>query len=503
MNITSLNFFIFLVTSVLIYWVFPKKFKWFVLLVASIVFFLCASEWQMLLYLFASVTSVYIATRLMAEKCKTERGKKWVLVLTILIIFGILATLKWINIFPKTINLFGSLFDINLGLTTINLIAPIGISYYTLSLCSYLVDAYRGACQPEKNFLKVTTFACYYPALVSGPIMRFSEMSKELFVSKKFRYEYFLMGFERFIYGLMKKMVIADNLAAVVRSVYGSDPTTISGGLVAVATIAYAIQVYMDFSGCMDIVIGVSKMYGVKLPENFDSPFFSQNLSEFWRRWHITLGTWGKDYIMYPLLKSAKFQKLGKFCKAKFGKKVGKLLPTLLAVLALWLVIGIWHGTDYKYIFAAGIVPFVYFASGQIFEGLFKKIVKVFHIRTENFSFRLFQSLRTFALMCCLWFFACLPQLTAAKGFLKTFLRPTPITDFARLPQIPWILFVMCLVVWVVDYLNYKGINVAEKFHMQGWIFKWLCLLALIVVILVFGIYGPNYNVNDFIYGEF
>lgn len=503
MSITSVNFFIFLIISVFTYWVTPKKIKWLVLLVASMVFFLCASEWQMLFYLFVSVISVYIATRLMVGRCKADRRRKGILILTILVIFGILATLKWINIFPKTINLFGSLFSVNLGLETINLIAPIGISYYTLSLCSYLVDVYRKAYSPEKNFFKVAAFACYYPALVSGPIMRFSEMSNELFIPKRFRYEYFLVGFERFIFGLMKKMVIADNLAIVVRSVYGADPATVSGGMVIVATMAYAIQVYMDFSGCMDIVMGASKMYGVGLPENFDSPFFSQNLSEFWRRWHITLGAWGKDYIMYPLLKSNGFQKIGKFCKAKFGKKAGKLVPMLLAVLILWLVIGIWHGTDYKYIFAAGVVPFVYFAIGQIFDGFFKRMVSFFHIRTENFSFRLFQSLRTFGLMCCLWFFACLPQLTAAKGFIKAFLKPTSLVDFARLPEVPWILFVMCLIVGVVDYLNYKGVNVVERFHAQGWIFRWLCLLVLIAIILIFGVYGPNYNANDFIYGGF
>ncbi len=505
MSITSLNFFLFLITTVVIYWLCPKKIRYIILLISNVIFFLCASEWKMLFYLLASVTAVYIGTRLIAEKCKSDRQKKVVLVITLMVVFGILATLKWINIFPKTINLFGELFNVNFGLNTINLIAPIGVSYYTLSLASYLVDVYRTTYVAEKNYLKVATFACYYPALVSGPIMRFNEMREGLFGEKKFSYDYFYLGFERFIYGLMKKMVIADNLAPVVQSVYGAEggASAVSGGLMVVATAAYAIQVYMDFSGCMDIVLGASTMYGVKLPENFDSPFFSKTLSEFWRRWHITLGTWGKDYVMYPLLKSAGFQKMGRGLKKRFGKKVSRIVPTLIAVLALWLIIGIWHGTDYKYIFAAGIVPWVYFAGGQIFDGLFNKLRELLHISKDNLGFKVFQVLRTFAMMCCLWFFACIPHLKDAPQYIKAVLRMSGLPEFANLPHVPWILFVMCAVVGLVDYLNYKGINVPVKFHEQWWVFRWVVLLVLIVVILVFGAYGPTYNVNDFIYGGF
>ena len=339
--------------------------------------------------------------------------------------------------------------------------------------------------------------------MISGPFVRYNYMEKELFEAKKFNWDNIFLGFYRIIYGLMKKLVIADQLGIFVNAVF-DNYTTYTGFYIIIAVILYAIQIYADFSGCMDIVYGASKMYGIDLLENFDSPFFSKNLSEFWRRWHISLGTWAKDYIMYPLLKSDLFQKLGKKCKKDFGKKAGKLIPTVLAILILWLLIGLWHGTSFRYIFAAGILPWIYLTLGQIFEDSIKRLTKKLHIKTNCFSFRLFQSLRTFGLMCIVWLIACSPSLLGSLDVIKHIFVFFDTTIISELPQLPSkIILLCCILVLVVDYLNYKGINVFEKFKDQNIWFRWFILFALIIIILIFGAYGPGYDASEFIYGGF
>lgn len=503
MSIVSFSFFVFLFITVIVYYICSKKHRWIVLLISSILFFLFSSSWKLLLYLIFGILTTYIGTNYMQKKCKTEKQKKITMIVTLVSILTILFILKYINIFPMTFNLFGKLFHLNFTFGMISLLAPLGVSYYTLSLTGYIIDIYRGAYEPQKNIFKLGLFACYYPIMISGPIVRYKTMEKELFESKSFSYDNLFQGFERFIYGLMKKLVIADQLAPFVRTVF-NNYTHYTGIYIIIAVILYAIQIYADFSGCMDIVNGASKMYGITLLENFDSPFFSKNLSEFWRRWHISLGTWSKDYIMYPLLKSNVFQKLGKSCKKKFGKKIGKMIPTILSILILWLLIGLWHGASYKYIFAAGILPWIYLTVSQLLENPIEKFTQKLNIRTNCFSFRLFQSLRTIVLMCLIWLFACSPSLGQSIQVIKNIFVLSRVTLFEELPQLPInILLLTGGLVLVVDYLKYKGINVIEKFQQQNWWFRWGILLMIITIILIYGAYGPGYNASDFIYGGF
>lgn len=503
MRITSFNFLIFLFFSLLIFYIFPKKYRWFALLGISVLFFLLSSSWKLLLYMLFGIVVTYIGSNWIEKRSKTEKNKKIVLFLTLFLIVGELAILKYINIIPTTANIFGRLFNLNFTFGTLNLLAPLGISYYTLSLIGYVVDVYRTTSKAQTNILKHALFVCYYPLLISGPVVRYNHMEKEFFEKREFDWNNLIVGFERIIFGLLKKMVIADQLFRVVNEIF-VNYNYYTGGYLIVAVILYAIQIYADFSGCMDIVIGASKMYGVNLPENFDSPFFSKNLSEFWRRWHISLGKWGKDYIMYPLLKSNVFQKLGKKCKATFGKKIGKLIPTIISILILWLFIGIWHGASYKYIFAAGILPWIYLTLGQILETPIKKLTEKLHIKTECFSFRLFQSLRTFGFMCIIWLFACSPSLRESIYIIKNIFIHASVFLRVDLPQIPImpILF-SCGMVLIVDYLNYKKIDVAKKFGEQNLLFRWIILFTFIIIILIYGAYGPGYNPTDFIYGGF
>ena len=516
MTITSLYFFVFLMVSVVLYYVFPKKYRWISLLAASLFFFLQTSLYTAGYFLFGTLAA-YICTRLIDEKCKSDKSKKITLTIGIACEVILLFILKYINLIPNTFNAFGNLFNLNLHFTTINLIAPIGISYYSLSIWSYMVDVYRTAINAEKNYFKLALFACYYPCLVSGPIIRYPDMKKEFFEIRKLDWDNIFIGSHRIIYGLLKKMVIADHLAIIVNAVFDA-PETYSGILIILGVIMYAVQIYCDFSGCMDIIIGASKLYGIKLPENFESPFFSRNLSEFWRRWHITLGQWGKDYIMYPLLKSEKFQKLGKKTKKKFGKKIGKKIPAILSIFVLWLIIGIWHGASYKYIFAAGILPWIYFSLSELFSPVIEKFTKKLNINTKTFGFHLFQSCRTLFLMLIIWFFALAPSFMQTTNLFKcvlhifnkqgiiSFLDNYLLfgsTDILEILLKYFIIVISAIGLILTDYLKYTGMNVGERFNKQPFWFRYIIIFGMIGIIMLYGVYGPGYNSADFIYGGF
>lgn len=514
MAITSLNFFIFLGITTILYYLFPKKSRWIALLIFSVTFFALASI-EVAWYFAIGVVSIYVGARLIGEKLKSDKSKKIVLIATIACNVAMLFLLKYINIFPNTVNGFGNLFNIDTHMGTINLIAPIGISYYTLSMISYLVDVYWLTIPAEKNFFKLMLFSCYYPCLVSGPFIRYPMMKEEFFGNRELDWNNIFKGFHRIVFGLLKKMVIADNLAIIVNAIF-ADTDTYSGVFIVVGVVMYAFQIYCDFSGCMDIVIGASKLYGVKLPENFESPFFSQNLSEFWRRWHITLGNWGKDYIMYPLLKSESFQKLGKKTKKKFGKKLGKKIPVFLSILILWLVIGIWHGASYRYIFAAGVLPWIYLTSSELLNDKFVLLTEKLHIKTKSWWFRVFQSLRTLTMMCIVWLFALAPSFTDSfflladifkfdASVVKPFILENIVVDHSKTAVlIKWtIILVTVIGVAVVDYLKYKEVDVAEKFNNLNFVLRYILLFAMLIVTLMFGVYGPGYVPADFIYGGF
>ena len=504
MSIVSFNYIIFLFITAVIYYFFPKKHRWTILLLSSIFFFIKAvSDWKLFLYPLSAIMVSYFGSILIYKNNDNNKHKKFYLYITLSLVLGTLVLLKWFNIIPMTLNLFGKILGINVNFLELYILAPLGISYYTLSLIGYIADVYIGTYKPERNIFKFTLFVMYYPILISGPFVRFSKMKMELFGEKEFQFSNIFLGFERIIYGFMKKLVIADTLSPFVKMVF-SDYKTFSGYYIIIALFLYAIQIYCDFSGCMDIVIGASKIYGINLDENFNSPLLSRNLSEFWRRWHISLGLWGKDYIMYPLLKSNFFQKMGKNLKDIFGKKTGKLITTLIPIFILWLLIGIWHGASYKYIFCAGILPWLYLACGQIFDEPIKKFNKMFHINTDCFSFQLFCIIRTIIFMCFIWLFACSPNLYESVEIIKNIFIIHDTYLFSALPQLPkLVLFVTLSLVFLVDYYNYKGIDLFLKFQQQNVIFKYIFVFGIIYIILMHGAYGPGYNAVDFIYGGF
>ena len=242
---------------------------------------------------------------------KRDAGKKKILSLTLIINFGILVYFKFFSSFAMILS---KVMDSQLGSSS--LIMPIGISFYTFQATGYLIDVYRGLVPASTSYPKFLLFMSYFPQLTQGPISKYSDLMPQLTEGHDFEYKNFILGFQRVLWGYFKKMVIADNLAMVVATIFAS-PDQYFGIYVPFAILMYSIQIYADFSGGIDIIMGFSKMMGINLTENFNRPFFAKSLSEFWQRWHITLGAWMRDYVFYPIAFSKRHKNLTRKLRKK------------------------------------------------------------------------------------------------------------------------------------------------------------------------------------------
>jgi D-alanyl-lipoteichoic acid acyltransferase DltB (MBOAT superfamily) len=505
MTILSAQFLLFFFASLVVYRLIPARMRWMALLAFSLSFFTIVSGWKMLPYLAFGAFVTYAGARAIGGEGRTERQKKAILVATVCLTVGELAALKSLNIIPTTFNGLGRLFGVRVGMGTFSLIAPVGMSYYTLSLIGYVVDVYRGMYPAQPNFLKHLLFAGYYPALVSGPVMRYGEMGPQFFGEPECSLENIVPGVQRMAWGMFKKLVVADRLALFASQVF-REYNTFGSLYIILAVGVYAFQIYADFSGCMDIVIGVSEAYGVRLPENFDTPFLSRSLAEFWRRWHITLGTWSKDYIFYPVLKSEPFQKLGTWSRKAFGKKRGKQVPVFLGLLVNWLIIGFWHGASYKYIFAAGVMPWLLMTVSELMQPLFEKRKTLKEAGSEHWLIHLLKSGRTLVLMCVVWLFASAPSFLGSFSVIRAIFAPFKLSAVRALDITKYDVLIVSLglaALVTVDILKYRDLNLREAVNGRGIALRWAVSLALIFGTLIFGVYGPGYDAASFIYEVF
>ncbi|MBR4610886.1 MAG: MBOAT family protein [Erysipelotrichaceae bacterium] len=351
MSLTSFGYFVFLFVLLIVYYSFGRRYQNVVLLISSIFFY--ASFINDYLYLFLPLIEVAIVYEGAILIERFTDNKKFVLIITIGILVLILFVFKYaFNVF----SLFGNAQKFESFFSFVDLIPVIGISYYTLSAIGYLLEVYWGNLKADKNLIDAALFVLFFPQLISGPITRFRQMKDQFHVQHKLDYENLTNGMRRMLWGYFKKMVISDRFAVIVKEVFRNYTDYNCFGIV-LAVASYMIQLYTDFSGCMDMVIGTAQLFGISLPENFDAPFLSSSYREFWQRWHITLGGWFKDYVMYPLQLSKWINRLAKKIKNKFGKNAGKKIPVYIAMAVVWLLLGIWHGGTPCYMLSTGIMP--------------------------------------------------------------------------------------------------------------------------------------------------
>ena len=332
MSFFSWEFLAFTAGALLLYYLLPKKLQWLVLLALSLGFY-CCSGWRGLIWLLFTAGTTWAAglllerlnARAKADKSLAVKGKKrLVLTICLLLDFGLLYAMKYWNFTAETLAKAG------VSLPMSSLVMPLGLSFYMFQSVGYAVDCYRGKYPAQRNPLKYLLFVSFFPQMVQGPISRCNELEPQLTAEHPFSADRVKYGIQLAMWGYIKKLIIADRAAVVVQTVFGS-LERYGGFFYAFAVLFYCVQLYCDFSGGIDVTRGVAQMFGVDLAENFRRPIFAASLADYWRRWHITLGTWMRDYVFYPLAFSKPLSALSRWTRKRFGGKLGKVIPTACA----------------------------------------------------------------------------------------------------------------------------------------------------------------------------
>ena len=511
MGITSFYFLCFYAVILILYYVIPKRLQWGLLLACSAVYYLLSGNGILILYPVASVTACYAGVRiLLSLPAEETRKRKSALAMTILVNIGILVILKYINFGIYTIDgiarLLGSSEEL---IRSVDFLIPLGVSFYTFSLLGYVIDVYYGIAEPQKNYLKLLLYGMYFPAIISGPILQYREHGEQFFVPHVFDYRRVTAGLQRMLWGFFKKLVIAERLGTLVDTVYGAY-TDYPGTFIWVTTICYAFQLYTDFSGCMDIVLGMSESFGILLPENFKTPFFAGSISEYWRRWHITLGVWMKEYVFYPVLRTGFFTNLNRSWREKFGKKKGKQYATFAAMFILWLTVGIWHGGDWKFVIGSGLLHWFYIVSEELLAPPCARLMEKWHIDSGSRAVGIVRIVRTFFLVCIGDLFFRASSVKDAFAMIReavTVWNPSVLWNGALLelglePIEMLIAAASLLLLLGVSLLQQKG-SVRDAIACRALPVRWLIWYVLLFSVILLGCYGPGYSAGEFIYQGF
>ena len=509
MLFTSYGFIAFLFLVVFLYYLVPGKLKPILLLGASLYF--CGTyDVRYLIFLLVTASSVWGAA-ILAEK--DPRKFKVIFPLTLILNIGILAVTKYTNFAIETVNfLFGGK-EGRADIPFLNILVPLGISFYTFQAVAYLIDVHRGDIKSERNFLRFALYVSFFPQLVQGPIGRYASLSPTLFAPHRFDTHVVASGFVRVMWGFFKKLVIADRIA-IATNAMAAAPDEYRGGYVLLRMMLFTIQLYMDFSGGIDMTIGIAEMLGITMDENFRRPFFSNSLAEYWRRWHITMGTWFRDYIFYPVSSSTPVYKMSKWAKKTFGpkagKNIGKRIPLYTGTFLVWLATGIWHGARWNFV-VWGLLNFVVLMIAQEFHPLTTKMHKKMPFM-DGPVYGVFMKLRTFLLVCVLNFFICPETLKEVTGCLVSVftkadwdtMRSVGISSLGLTLFDVIILGVSVATVFAVSMIQeISGENVRVK--MKKWVYpaKATVVIGLVLAVLLFGVYGIEFDAAQFIYNRY
>lgn len=518
MDITSLYFLLLLTVGVTIYYLVPGKWQWMWLLLLSVAFYYYAAVPYTIIYLLISTLAAYVSTMQM-QKMRArgmDRRKLFLFVTTaaLLVNIGLWFLLKGKGLWSFFLQRFqryvyASQIEMVLNL---QMISALGMGYYTVQVLGYIIDCYWEKIKPQKNPLKLFLFAAYFPQLVTGPISRYSQL-ETLYEKHPFSCQNIAFGAQRILWGFVKKLVLAERLGILISGIANA-PWCV-GFYSWMVILLYPLQIYADFSGCMDIVLGASELFGIHLAENFRNPFFARTSQEFWQRWHITLGAWARDYVLYPLLKSLAMVKLGRFSKNKFGKRTGKFLVNAVGMFVLWMVMGIWHG-GLRYIAGVSLWYWIILMLGDLSAPILKKITTCTHMKTESFSWHLFQAGRTYLIFAVgVTFFNW--GIRRGLALLRDACRVIGVKGYVN----PWIFFDGSILNAGITYgdINIMLLTVLmlvivaclrEKYgYARIWVqnqcvvFRWFIWIFLFVFVLIYGKYGPGYDAAEFIYKRF
>lgn len=420
-------------------------------------------------------------------------------------VIGLLGLLIWLKYLPflvRTLNSALSLLPFAWQVAAPSFVQPLGLSFFTLMALSYLFDVRRGTTQPADHYWQVLLYLSFWPHVVEGPFDRWAQISPALLNPPKPNYRAFTFGVQRILWGMMKKLIIADRANMYVKAVFDNWPSY-SGSAVVVATLLYTLQLYAEFSGCMDMVLGAAECFGVPLAENFRQPFFARSVSEFWRRWHITLGAWLREYLFQPAIVSKPMMRFGKWCRTRFGAALGRSLPVWAGLLLTWLAIGLWHGAGWLYV-VYGLYYFLLQWLGEVAEPtLLRLCPSLPQWRTRRW-YKLWQTLRTFVLVNFGMLLFRSNGTRAALEMLASLRRPYEGSLLIKLDaQDLWVLGIGALVLLAVDLLHERGIAIRESIARHPLPLRWAIYCGGMLAVMIFGAYGDNYDPAAFIYAQF
>ena len=501
---SGLFLFLFLGFS-LIYVLLQKKDTARILFVSlfSYYFYYKSSGFYFFLLGVVTVTDFFLAGRMAVTESKW--GRKGLLLLSLFVNLGLLCYFKYTNFFYEMLTpLWNGNFE------PLDIFLPVGISFFTFQSLSYTIDVYRRQLQPLERLLDYVFYVSFFPQLVAGPIVRardfIPQIREPLMVSR----EMFGTGVFFVVSGLFKKAVISDYISVNFVERIFDNPALYSGVENLFGIYGYALQIYCDFSGYSDMAIGIALLLGFRFPMNFNSPYKADSITDFWHRWHITLGTWMKDYLFYPLTFSGWMSKLGKFCKKRVGKVHGRAIPVCIANIIVFLVVGIWHGAAWKYI-VYGLYNGLIIGISGVLASEYRRWKNKLNIDDKSNKWRIVQTIRTFILVNISWFFDRADTITQAFIMMKnafTKWKPSQImTIEISTSGIKYtimslaIVFIGCAIVFAVSFCQEKGMHVRESISKRPMIVRWGLYVVMIISLSALGV-TPRLS-GGFIYAQF
>lgn len=493
----SFDFLIFFPIVCMIYYIIPFRFRHIFLLFSSYYFYMCWNPQYALLLLATTVITYFsgifigYADEIQEEK-KRNFWKKFFVAVPFVLNLSILFFFKYFNFAVASINRALSYANVAPVAATFDIILPVGISFFTFQALGYTVDVYRGDISREKNFLKYALFVSFFPQLLAGPIERSKNLFKQINAIPKFEIKNIQVGLTKMLWGYFQKVVISDNVAILVNTVYDNHTEYGSIELI-LATVFFAIQIYCDFGGYSNIAVGAAKVMGFDLMENFNTPYMANSVADFWHRWHISLSTWFRDYLYIPL----------------GGNRKGRLRK-YFNIMVVFLTSGLWHGASWHYVVWGGING-LYQVIGDILRPVRNKICEVLQIDRKAFSHQLAKGIVTFILVDISWIFFKANGLRQALSIINRIctqwnpwvLFNNELFELGLNSQRLHMLLAAILVLIAADICNYLKIDLIKGLCKQGIWLQYSVYLMFIFWVLVFGSYGPGYDASQFIYFQF
>lgn len=484
-------FFLFFPTVVLLFFAFPKKWRWLLLLIASCLFYMVfIPKYIFILWL---IIVIDYTSGLLIEKSESKR-KKFFFLLSIISNVGILFLFKYYNFFQSNLVFLAEHFDVSYSGKFLSFVLPLGISFHTFQSLSYIVEVYRGNQKAERHFGIYALYVLFFPQLVAGPIERPQNLLHQFHSPKDFDQQNALSGLRLMLFGFFKKIIIANNAAVIVNFVY-LHPNQSSGWPLVIAVFLFSFQIYCDFSGYSDIARGAARMFGIELMKNFDRPYFSKSISEFWKRWHISLSTWFRDYIYFPL----------------GGSRV-KLLKVSRNIFVVFLLSGLWHGASWNFVIW-GFLHGLFLTISAVTATFREKQALFFQKNLSDRWYSFFRVIVTFVLVSITWVFFRAGTLQEALFFLSqsnnnlekifnfSYVRYELLRESTLgVGKVPlFILFTFIFILLCVEYSSYYQKNQWPRIFLQSRTARWSFYFLTVFLILFFG----NFGSQPFIYFQF